>query len=159
MKLTLLSILGLTFGAVFATAKEPVPVEVIHKFIQSHCINCHNDRKQKGNTNLRPLIDDAASVDLELLVSIFDQINLEEMPPENEEQPTIDEKSKMLAFLDGAIKDKGSSPLDKKLYQATETTLTTRHFSRESSWTQHPRRRHVSGVTAQKAILNESTAL
>ena len=114
MKLTLLSILGLTFGAVFATAKEPVPVEVIHKLIQSHCINCHNDRKQKGNTNLRPLIDDAASVDLELLVSIFDQINLEEMPPENEEQPTIDEKSKMLAFLDGAIKDKGSSPLDKK---------------------------------------------
>jgi hypothetical protein len=114
MKLTLLSILGLTFGAVFATAEEPVPVEVIHEFIQSHCINCHSGRKQKGDTNLRPLIDDAASVDLELLVSIFDQINLEEMPPEDEEQPTIDEKSKMLAFLDGAIKDKGSSPLDKK---------------------------------------------
>ena len=85
MKLTLLSILGLTFGAVFATAEEPVPVEVIHEFIQSHCINCHNGRKQKGDTNLRPLINDATSVDLELLVSIFDQINLEKMPPEDEE--------------------------------------------------------------------------
>ena len=100
MKLTLLSILGLTFGAVFATAEEPVPVEVAHEFIQSHCINCHNDRKQKGDTNLGPLLDDAASVDLELLVSVFDQLDLEEMPPEDEEQPTIDEKSKMLAFLE-----------------------------------------------------------
>ena len=83
MKLSLITILCLGFGAVFATTEEPVPVEAAHDFIQSHCINCHNDRKQKGDINLRPLLHDAASVDLELLVSVFDQLDLEEMPPED----------------------------------------------------------------------------
>ncbi len=73
-----------------------------------------NDRKQKGDINLEPLIHDAASVDLELLVSVFDQLDLEEMPPEEEEQPTMDEKAKMLAFLNAAIKTTGFSTIDKK---------------------------------------------
>ena len=114
MKLSLITILCLGFGTVFATTEEPVPVEAAHDFIQSHCINCHNDRKQKGDINLRPLLHDAASVDLGLLVSVFDQLDLEEMPPEDEEQPTMDEKSKMLAFLNAAIKASGSSTINKK---------------------------------------------
>jgi len=102
------------FGTVFTAAEEPVPVEVVDNFIQSYCIHCHNDRKQKGDINLGPLIHDAASVDLQLLVSVFDQLDLEEMPPEDEEQPAMDEKAKILAFLNAAIKATGSSIIDKK---------------------------------------------
>jgi hypothetical protein len=34
------------------------PVEVSRDFIHSHCLDCHNDRKQKGEINLKPLLQD-----------------------------------------------------------------------------------------------------
>jgi hypothetical protein len=115
MKSILNTILGLAFGAVLLTAQETgVSVEGAQEFIQSHCIDCHNDRKQKGETNLKPFLQGEPAVDRELLLSVFDQLNLEEMPPEDESQPTSDERGRMLGFLKETIQASGASTIDKK---------------------------------------------
>ena len=79
----LTSVLGLGVGAVRATAGETKPsVEAAREFVQLHCLDCHNDRKQKGKTNLKPFLQEKAAFDRDLLLSVYDQLNLEEMPPE-----------------------------------------------------------------------------
>lgn len=108
-------ILGLGLGAVSATGQEAkTSVEAAREFVESHCIDCHNDRKQKGKTNLTPFLQEKAAFDRDLLLAVYDQLNLEEMPPEDEAQPSKDDRTRMLSFLDEAIHAIGASTIDKK---------------------------------------------
>lgn len=111
-------IIGLAFGTVLATAQESgISIEGARTFVQSHCIDCHNDQKQKGKTNLKPFlrVQENAAVDRELLLAVYDQLNLGEMPPEKEAQPTSDDRRLMLGFLKETIQASGVATIDKKL--------------------------------------------
>lgn len=115
VKSVLASLLSLTIGTVSVSAQESKElVGGAHEFIQSHCIDCHNNQKQKGKINLKPFLQDNEPIDQDLLLSVYDQLNLEEMPPDGEAQPTSKALGEMLSFLDEAIQAIGATSIDKR---------------------------------------------
>ncbi len=94
-------------------AKPASPVVAAREFVQTYCFDCHNDKKQKGRTNLAPFLRDGA-FDRDVLLSVYDQLHLEEMPPDEEDQPPDEVRKQMLAFLSQAINASGATTVDKK---------------------------------------------
>lgn len=73
-------------------------------FLQSHCIDCHGEEKQKGDRRF-----DELSLDFHDLNTawdweeILDLLNLGEMPPEDEPQPAVEEKLAMIDWITGEL--------------------------------------------------------
>ncbi|MEM7384321.1 MAG: c-type cytochrome domain-containing protein, partial [Verrucomicrobiota bacterium] len=106
--------LCLAFGANLATAGEtPLPEGGASGFVRAYCIDCHNDRKQKGDINLKSFLE-AEAIERELLMSVYHQIHLQLMPPEEEDQPDPGERSKVLAILESGLSASGIAIVDKK---------------------------------------------
>lgn len=74
------------------------------QFMQTHCIGCHGEEKQKGDRRFDRLTldfeDHDSAWDWE---EILDLLNLGEMPPEDEPQPSIDEKLAMIKWITGEL--------------------------------------------------------
>jgi hypothetical protein len=67
----------------FATQVQP--------FFNEHCIKCHGAEKQKGKLRLDTLVADFADGRAAATwIEVRDNLNLGEMPPEDEEQPPAD---------------------------------------------------------------------
>lgn len=61
---------------------------VVKPFIDRHCIDCHNDKRQKGGMNFATLKDaDAIAAHLEDVEHMLLKLRTGEMPPEDEERP------------------------------------------------------------------------
>ena len=76
----------------------------ITPFLQNHCFKCHGPEKQKADRRYdqltHPIQNDE---DLLLFQDILDQLNLGEMPPEEEPRPDPSEVKKVVAWLTSAI--------------------------------------------------------
>ena len=71
----------------------PVPADdtaQLEGFFKTHCIKCHGAEKQKGKVRL----DDLEAVDSDLWLQVFEQLSYEEMPPDDEPQPSESEREK-----------------------------------------------------------------
>ncbi|MEM0969840.1 MAG: DUF1587 domain-containing protein, partial [Verrucomicrobiota bacterium] len=90
---------GLTGAA--SDAKTPFSEEV-YQFVQTYCVSCHGEEKQKGDRVFHELAvasDEGRWIDLAneeqryLLEDLLDQLNLGEMPPKKEgvKQPSREE--------------------------------------------------------------------
>ncbi|QDT11769.1 DUF1592 domain-containing protein [Planctomycetes bacterium K23_9] len=78
-------------------------------FLKTHCVRCHGAKNQEADRRFDGLGDEPTSVQqLESFKDALDQINLGEMPPEDEPQPTdadrIDVANKMQTILNSASK-------------------------------------------------------
>ena len=74
-------------------------------FLKQHCIRCHGDNKQKADRRFDTLPTAIKKLDdLERYQEIVDQLNLGNMPPEDETQPTAAERAAMIAHLTGQLK-------------------------------------------------------
>jgi cytochrome c553 len=70
------------------------------QFLKSYCTDCHGSKKQKSDRRFDTLPSKIGSLaDLERYQEIVDQLNLFEMPPEDEPQPSADERAKMIDHL------------------------------------------------------------
>ena len=68
------------------------------EFLKQHCVNCHGAEEQKADRRFDQLSETASSIgDLELWQEILDMLNLGDMPPEDEPQPSTEERAKMIA--------------------------------------------------------------
>ena len=67
----------------------------IQPFFESHCIQCHGEEKQKGKVRL----DDISGIDAGLWKDVFEVLASEEMPPDDEPQPSEIERQKVLDFV------------------------------------------------------------
>jgi hypothetical protein len=94
-------------------AKPTSPLVAAREFVQTYCVDCHNDKKQKGKTNLAPFLRDGR-FERDVLLSVYDQLHLEEMPPDDEDQPPDEVRQQMLAFLSQTISASGATTVDKK---------------------------------------------
>ena len=56
-------------------------------FMKNHCFDCHNDKKQKGDIRLDNYFTLSASGKEEMLNHVQKQVYLEQMSPDDEEQP------------------------------------------------------------------------
>ncbi len=94
-------------------------------FFTTYCVQCHGEEKQKGKVRL----DDIQHLDLELWQVIYEQLAHEEMPPEDEAQPTEAEQAAIkrhvlsLAGTDSAPKTTGFRRLNKREYGHTVRDL------------------------------------
>ena len=77
----------------------------INQFLNTHCVSCHGPDKQKGKFRIdrleQDLINGAHGDDWH---EVLDALNLGEMPPEDEPQPSGAERTSMVDFLTDAFR-------------------------------------------------------
>lgn len=79
-------------------------------FARSHCLECHGGKKVKGKVDLKDYLKlDQLASDLELTKNLIEVLDYEEMPPEDEAQPSKSERSNILGvlerFFDSTLKE------------------------------------------------------
>lgn len=91
----LYAVFVLFFSTTLADADEPASA-----FLRKHCIRCHGSEKQKAECRFDTLPAQIRKLDdLERYQEIVDQLNLQNMPPEGESQPSIQERASVIAHL------------------------------------------------------------
>ena len=74
--------------------------QALEPFLSKHCIRCHGPKEQNADRRFDKLsFDFSKPQNGELLQEVLDQLNLGEMPPEDEPQPTPDEVRKVVGVL------------------------------------------------------------
>ena len=89
MKPAVLSIL-LVFSSVASAAGD---VGSHQLFFEKHCVQCHGKEQQKGDVRL----DDVTKIDTGLWKNIYEQLAGEEMPPDDQPQPTATERRELMS--------------------------------------------------------------
>ena len=107
--------LAILFSVCAVAQESPSSADVTQHFVQTFCIDCHNDQEPNGKIDLRTFLRDPSRVDRQLLLSVYDQINLEQMPPADGDRPTTAERAEMLTTLVGLIQSSGAVAVNKKL--------------------------------------------
>jgi hypothetical protein len=97
----------LLLAAIPLLAAELTPESFDHEvrsFVESYCIDCHDEDTQKGerrfDTLAFPIADDNALIDFQ---DMLDQLNLGEMPPKKKKQPHPEAKLAVIAWLTEAV--------------------------------------------------------
>lgn len=109
------------FGAVqlFASPNSNFD-EKIRPFFAQHCSKCHGADEQNGDrrfdTLAFPIADDNALSEFQ---DVLDQLNLGEMPPEDEPQPTGEEKAAVIQWFTEVIAEQQAQ----RGRSGSETTL------------------------------------
>jgi hypothetical protein len=79
---------------------DPFFAGSVKPFMNQYCSDCHNNKKQKGKLNLEPIHGFEADLEsVELWQEMYNQLEEGEMPPEDETQPTVDEKEKIMSWI------------------------------------------------------------
>ena len=74
------------------------------EFFGQYCIQCHGTKKSKGHVTLHDLGGDPAAVrDPELLEKLLDVMQSGDMPPEDEDQPTGEERAAVINWIKGGL--------------------------------------------------------
>ncbi len=87
-----------------ASAQKSASTNLIHSFIDKHCIDCHDDSVAKGDFDITALnlqLDDAAT--RSRWMRVFDRIRLGEMPPPEKSGVTEEERCALTSRLAEAI--------------------------------------------------------
>ena len=75
-------------------------------FVETYCISCHGEEKQKGKLRLDTLSTDLADLKTaEQWQDVLDELNAAAMPPEDEPQPPAEQLTKVLQRLSYALTD------------------------------------------------------
>ena len=72
-------------------------------FLKKHCIECHGPEKQEGDYRFDLLKNDHSDLPTVSWQGILDQLNLGEMPPKKQAQPSWGESAKVIATLTPAL--------------------------------------------------------
>ena len=98
------SSLFLTFAAgVLCQAKSPYK-DVIEPFAKTYCVECHGNKKAKADLNVEVIKSEKdVSKKFRTWGHIVEFIELGEMPPQKAKQPTLEERDKVLAAINGIL--------------------------------------------------------
>ncbi|MDA0350107.1 MAG: DUF1592 domain-containing protein [Verrucomicrobia bacterium] len=102
MNIRLAVLVGSLIGCSSLIAEEDTKAfnDHIRPFLEEYCIKCHGPDKQKGerrfDTLAYPISDDNALIDFQ---DMLDLLNLGDMPPEDEEQPSSDQRQAIVDWL------------------------------------------------------------
>ncbi len=131
--------------------KPTPPVDVARDFVKTFCIDCHNDGNQEGKTNLSSFLR-KGTFERDALLSVYDQLDLGQMPPEDADQPSDVARARMLAFLSQTIIASGATTIDKKSLRATAITWITERSSRRTLSTESLHLLRVYGLQPGKFL-------
>lgn len=78
----------------------------VKPFFQTHCVECHGPDKSKGKITVHSLDGDlAAGQELERWEHILDALEHEDMPPEEEDQPSAEDRAAMVKWIESGLRD------------------------------------------------------
>lgn len=108
---TYIALALLVFGTGFTSAKD-VFSEQIQPLLKEHCVRCHGeDGKVKGKVDLLEVSDLASlKADPDLIAEVLDAIEYEEMPPEDEPQPTTSQRGELIPILRKLLHEASADP-------------------------------------------------
>ena len=75
------------------------PAIDMHTMLQRNCIGCHGPDKQKGDTRFDTLAQLATTDCATLLSRALEMVQLGEMPPKDEPQPSAADRTQLIAWL------------------------------------------------------------
>ena len=98
--LTLLGLIGV-FCRAAAAADAPADFEkVIRPLLQTYCLKCHTGEKAKGDVDLSAFGDVPALQEKpKVWQDVLDQLNERTMPPEGKPQPAMEDRQRMIEFV------------------------------------------------------------
>ena len=103
--------------------------EIMSPFIEKHCVKCHGPKKQKGKVRLDELsLDISNNSQAQLWLDVLDTLNAGDMPPEDEEQPGLEELTITLRELTEGLK-KAKSMLSDQGQATTMRRLNRREYA------------------------------
>jgi len=76
----------------------------LRKFFGTYCVDCHGDKKEKGDFRIDMLKLSENDVDAEHWRLVLDNLHLGDMPPEDEKQPTIAELEPITSWIEAELK-------------------------------------------------------
>ena len=69
-------------------------------FLKEHCVRCHGAEKQKGDLRLDTLSTDFnSSANAAIWIEVMDNLNLDEMPPEDEPRPNATVHAELVGWI------------------------------------------------------------
>jgi hypothetical protein len=86
-----------------AGAAEKVDSKVTG-FMQTYCVSCHGEKKQKGDFRVDTLQISATAADAENWQLVLDNLHLGEMPPEDEKQPKLAELEPVTEWIQSELR-------------------------------------------------------
>ena len=105
MILSLKRILPITLLTLFLDVGADESLKNVEPFLKQHCYNCHGAKKQKGDIRFDTLDRDLTNYEnLEIWQGILDQLNLGEMPPKKQPQPSRTEVKPVVESLSRSLK-------------------------------------------------------
>ena len=82
-------VLGLTAGLLVAGTVSADKADLVRPFLETYCIKCHGEDKQKGDRRFDHLTGNPKTLDeAEGLQEVLDQLNLAEMPRKTKSNPS-----------------------------------------------------------------------
>ena len=102
----IISLVVLTSAVATARAAAPSFEKDIQPFLNSFCVECHNDKTQKGEFRLDVLSTDVALKDTAMWAEVMHRINAGEMPPKKHKaQPSAEKSAAIVEWLSARIKE------------------------------------------------------
>ncbi|HEY2343155.1 MAG TPA: DUF1592 domain-containing protein [Chthoniobacteraceae bacterium] len=99
-------------GALFADG-PPAFIEGDRPFLEQYCFKCHGKEKQKAGLALDGFQDDLSVLRArKRWKRVIEKVQAEDMPPDDETQPTAEERRKFLAGASGLFLWADQAPLD-----------------------------------------------
>ena len=106
--------LGFFWGGLLLSAAVAPPVlaeidfeKEVKPFLEAHCIKCHGEKKKKGGVRLHQMNGAMNGEEaLELWELIQELVETGEMPPEDEKQPTAEERKKVVEWIEAGLRAK-----------------------------------------------------
>jgi len=113
-------VLSLSFG--FTMPSNGAESDHVSHFLESHCIRCHGEEKQKGKLTLHKAPFDFGNAETsDLWFEILAQLTAGDMPPpDEEEQPTDSERNAVIEWIDQQLLIAGSGEAYRKKLLAPE---------------------------------------
>jgi hypothetical protein len=93
----------------------PVGASGAEALLENYCYSCHDEWEQKGNLQLDVLDTLPLESRLGVLNKVQEQLYFGQMPPKKKKQPTVAERSEMLAWVAAELKKHDASTLEDKL--------------------------------------------
>ncbi|QDU92662.1 DUF1592 domain-containing protein [Lignipirellula cremea] len=89
-----------------AWAEAPLAIDpAVQTFLRSYCVKCHGPEKQEADFRVDSMLKMSATpADAEYWRLVLDNLNLGEMPPEKQKQPTADEREAVIAWIEAELR-------------------------------------------------------
>ena len=132
----------------FGNGLADEPKDLVAKFMKQHCIDCHSGESADGERDFTSFklpvetIDQMISAD-----EIIDQVTLKQMPPEEAEQPTDEERVALVTALRDGIQQ-AREKLDTTAGRTVMRRLSNREYENTLA-TLFDRRVDTLGLTAE----------